>query len=233
MAYPPPPTGHTPPPEKLPPPPMLSPLAAPAFPPPQGYPPPPPPGHGGHTPLPLAAPPDRPSQPLIPYPPPPPPSGHNFVDFLKISARRAIRLRIEENEVLPQERAELTALQPPIVDPGFQAFLAWRRSVLFVVACALIPLILLRILELVEMGDDPKMPDQLVTLNALPVIAEAIFCGIAFYQLRNWTRWQRQRRLLAIGFGILPTPRWRRCAASSGSRWRSRRSWCSHPRRSR
>lgn len=200
----PPPTGHTPPPEKLPPPPApLAPLSPPVYPPPaQGYPPPPaqgypPPPHApphGGTPLPLAPPP--PDRAIAALPPP----GHGFVDFLKISARRAVRLRIEPTEVLPQERAELLAVHPPVADPGFQAFLSWRRSILFVVACALVPLILLRIFELMKASDDPMMPDQLTTLQALPIVAEAIFCAIAFAQLKSWTRWQRQRKVLAYGF---------------------------------
>ena len=60
--------------------------------------------------------------------------GSQFVKFLKISSRRAFRLRIEPGEVLPSERASLERASPPILDSNLQAFLAWRRSVLFLVA---------------------------------------------------------------------------------------------------
>src|SRR5262245_48075081 len=52
--------------------------------------------------------------------------GSKFVSFLKISAKRAFRLRIEPTEVLPSEREALERAHPPIVDRNLQAFLAWR-----------------------------------------------------------------------------------------------------------
>lgn len=176
------------------------------YPTPPAYPPPPPQQPYAH---PHAPPPQAPPQAPY-YPPEPPPSagtapatsGHGFVDFLKISLRRAFRVRIEPAEVLPQERAALALVTPPIVDPTFQAFLAWRRSVLFVVACALVPLVILRIVELAQLSGEQMTPDGVVGFYAMPVIAEAVFLAIAWMQLRRWTQWQRQRRALAIGWLI-------------------------------
>src|SRR5204863_93948 len=50
--------------------------------------------------------------------------GSKFVAFLKISSRRAFRLRIEPAEVLPSERRSLESASPPITDRNLQAFLA-------------------------------------------------------------------------------------------------------------
>src|SRR5689334_10336242 len=70
-----------------------------------------------------------------------------FLGFLKISARRAFRLRIEPTEVLPDERQALLAANPPIHDENLQAFLAWRRSVLFLVATLLVPLSVIGVMD--------------------------------------------------------------------------------------
>src|SRR5262245_13685346 len=114
------------------------PPSQPPGPPPPGPPPGPPrmgpPPGGGYAPAPL------PPAPAVGGVEPEEVPGRSFVSFLKISSRRAFRLRIEPSEILPAERASLMAANPPIVDPDLQAFLAWRRSVLFLVAVALVPL---------------------------------------------------------------------------------------------
>jgi hypothetical protein len=46
----------------------------------------------------------------------------SFAKFLKISAKRAFRLRIEPSEVLRSERYALAHANPPIVEPNLQAF---------------------------------------------------------------------------------------------------------------
>ena len=63
-----------------------------------------------------------------------------FVDFLKISLRRAFHLRIEPHEVTPSERVALE--KAGVTEPTFQAFLSWRRSMVFAFATLVIPLIL-------------------------------------------------------------------------------------------
>lgn len=210
--------GHlVPPPQQQPYPPPPPPQQHPYPPPPapgQGYYPgpgaggaPPPAGYGGHHPptpqpgsLPLLAPPE--SAPVWPSAssPPAPPPGHGFGGFLKISVKRAFRVRIEPSEVLPEERGALTLVHPPIIDPSFQAFLAWRRSVLFVVACTLIPLVLFRIIELATMPDE--YPAGYTGLQTIPLLAEIIFTVIAWKALARWTQWERQRKPLAIGWLI-------------------------------
>src|SRR3954465_4814577 len=67
--------------------------------------------------------------------------------FLGISLRRAFRLHILNEEVLPQERAHLASQAGHVPDPDQQAFLAWRRSVLLLIAVMFIPLTVFRFLE--------------------------------------------------------------------------------------
>ena len=108
------------------------------------------------------------------------------------SLGRAFRLRIEPNEITPGERAALLAANPPILDPHMQAFLAWRRSILFVVALALIPLAALRTWDAFK--DD--WPTQLRFIPLIPALAEAFLCVVCWYQLKNWSHWRQQRRTL-------------------------------------
>jgi len=122
--------------------------------------------------------------------------GSKFVSFLKISAKRAFRLRIEPTEVLPSERDELERAFPPIVDRNLQAFLAWRRSVLFLVACALIPLTLIGFFDALLVGQ--ATPIRVVKMA--PVLAEGVFLGICWLALRQWAHWRKQRRMLLIGW---------------------------------
>src|SRR5216683_1148806 len=54
--------------------------------------------------------------------------------FFGLSLKRGYRLNIMADEVLPQERAVLESEARHVTDPDQQAFLAWRRSVLLLVA---------------------------------------------------------------------------------------------------
>ncbi|MEZ4368603.1 MAG: hypothetical protein R2939_20330 [Kofleriaceae bacterium] len=150
-------------------------------------------GHAAPTPAAGVAP--------APPPEPPPPEDlldrRRFVAFLKISSRRAFRLRIEPSEVLPSERAELLAVRPPITEPSLQAFLAWRRSVLFLVAVALVPLTIIGLIAGLR-GSGIPLPLRLVKLA--PAVAEGLFCWICWQQLKRWAQWRRQRRWLFVGW---------------------------------
>src|ERR1700759_4198946 len=75
--------------------------------------------------------------------------------FLGISMKRGYRLNILADEVLPSERATLESEARHITDPDQQAFLAWRRSVLLLVALIFVPLTVSRFLE---SFDGPKLP---------------------------------------------------------------------------
>lgn len=119
--------------------------------------------------------------------------------FLLISLKRAFRLEINPNEVLVSERKALAASAAHVTDPEHQAFLAWRRSVLLIVALAFIPLTVLRF---GEAFDGPKVPDGARAAMMMPAFAEGLFCLIAFWQLGNWTRWAKQRRILLIAWAI-------------------------------
>jgi hypothetical protein len=119
--------------------------------------------------------------------------------FLGISARRAYRLNIQTEEVLPQERASLESQARHISDPDQQAFLAWRRSVLLVVAVLFVPLSVSRFFEAF---DGPHLPPIGRAFKLLPAVTEALFCIVAFDQLKNWTQWRKQRRVLFIAWGL-------------------------------
>jgi hypothetical protein len=119
----------------------------------------------------------------------------SFAKFLKISAKRAFRLRIEPSEVLRSERYALAHANPPIVEPNLQAFLAWRRSVLFLVACALVPLTIIGLYN----GATGRMPDAIRTVKLAPAIAEALFLVICWWQLRHWHHWRTAAPLAVLG----------------------------------
>jgi len=120
-----------------------------------------------------------------------------FVGFLKISARRAFRLRIEPTEVLPDERAALAAANPPVLDEDLQAFLAWRRSVVFLIATLLVPL---TVIGLIDSFTGSKVAPAVRYVKLLPTIAEGAFCLICWTQLRRWAHWRSQRRWLFFGW---------------------------------
>ena len=119
--------------------------------------------------------------------------------FLGISMKRGYRLNILADEVLPSERATLESEARHITDPDQQAFLAWRRSVLLLVALIFVPLTVSRFLE---SFDGPKLPTAGRIFQMLPAFAEGLFCLVAFDQLKNWAQWKRQRRILFFAWGL-------------------------------
>ena len=120
--------------------------------------------------------------------------------FLMLSLKRAFRLDIQTDEVLPSERAVLDAEARHIRNPEHQAFLAWRRSVLLLVAIMFVPLTVSRV---IETFDGPEIPHVGRAFQLLPAIAEGFFCLVAFAQLKNWAQWRHQRRQLFIAWVIL------------------------------
>ncbi|MDB4958539.1 MAG: hypothetical protein JWO36_6108 [Myxococcales bacterium] len=122
-------------------------------------------------------------------------SGH----FLGISLRRAFRLHILNEEVLPQERAHLASKAGHVTDPDQQAFLAWRRSVLLLIAVMFIPLTVFRFLETF---DGPQIPKLGHVFVMIPAFAEGLFCIVMFSQLKNWAHWKKQRRIMFIGWAL-------------------------------
>ncbi|MBX3157000.1 MAG: hypothetical protein KF773_13580 [Deltaproteobacteria bacterium] len=119
--------------------------------------------------------------------------------FFNISLRRAFRLRIKTDEVLPSERAHLESQAAHITDPDQQSFLAWRRSVLLLVAMMFIPLTVFRF---IETWDGIPMPTAARIFLLLPALAEGALCVVAFHQLRNWANWRKQRRILFYAWAI-------------------------------
>jgi hypothetical protein len=68
--------------------------------------------------------------------------------------------------------------------------------VLFLVACALIPLTLIGLYN----GLSGRLPDAIRFVKLAPAVAEALFLVIAWTQLKNWAHWRRQRRWLFWGW---------------------------------
>jgi hypothetical protein len=119
--------------------------------------------------------------------------------FLGISLRRAYRLQIRVDEVLPAERTLLESQARHVTDLEHQAFLAWRRSVLLLVALMFVPLTVFRF---IETFDGPRIPTIARAFMLLPALAEGAFCVVAFDQLRRWAQWRRQRRVLFFAWAI-------------------------------
>ena len=119
--------------------------------------------------------------------------------FFGTSLRRAFRLQIRTDEVLPSERAALESQARHVTDLDHQAFLAWRRSVLLLVAIMFVPLSVFRFLEAF---DGPKVPLVGRGFMLLPAVAEAAFCVVVFDQLRYWAQWRKQRRVLFIAWAL-------------------------------
>jgi hypothetical protein len=164
--------------------------------------------HGTGMPT-VGQPPQQPQQ--QPFPPPPQmaaavvaprtsaPAETYSRHFIGISLKRAFRLDIRADEVLPTERAMLETQAAHITNPEQQAFLAWRRSVLLMVALMFVPLTVSRFIEAFD-GLTIHRVARIFTL--LPAIAEGLFAIVAFDQLRKWTQWKRQRRVLFIAWII-------------------------------
>jgi len=123
------------------------------------------------------------------------PRGHGFGAMAALSVRRAFRLRIEPNEVLDDERRAMTAARPAITDETQQAFLAWRRSVLFMAALLMIPVAFLHAYENLKELDN--FPEGWKSLTYLSVIVEAGFAVFLWTQVPRWTAWKRQARTLS------------------------------------
>ncbi|HKE17934.1 MAG TPA: hypothetical protein VKB80_23820, partial [Kofleriaceae bacterium] len=86
---------------------------------------------------------------------------------------------------------------PPITDPEVQGFLAWRRSVHMVVSVAIVPLLLFQVANLAR---SEKNPGALNALQALQLAIDVGFAILLWTQLGRWTQWQKQRRVLALGW---------------------------------
>ncbi len=127
-----------------------------------------------------------------------PPSGHGFVAMAMLSLRRALRLRIDANEVLEDERTAMLAAQPAITDESQQAFMAWRRSVLFVAALLMVPVAILHAIDNTKFEDNT--PEIWKTLAYIQVTVEVVFAVFLWTQVGKWRAWRTQSRRIAWGW---------------------------------
>lgn len=116
-----------------------------------------------------------------------------------LSMKRAFRLRIDANEVLDDEREALLRARPAVVDETQQAFLAWRRSVLFMAALLMIPVALFHAVE--NLNFEEGLPEAWKTLQVLSLLVEVAFAIFLWTQVSRWTKWKRQSR--AVGWAWL------------------------------
>ena len=129
-----------------------------------------------------------------------PPKGHGFFAMAMLSMRRAFRLRIDANEVLEDERQAMLAARPAIADETQQAFLAWRRSVLFMAALLMIPVALLHAIDNLDL--DASVPEAWRTLSYFSVAIEVGFALLLWTQVKRWTQWRKQARTLSWAWMI-------------------------------
>ena len=77
---------------------------------------------------------------------------------------------------------------------------------LFAFASLMVPLIILKAIDTFSQPDDPGILKEalgtLRTLEILVLLTEVAFCGLCWHQLREWTNWRKQRRLLALGWVV-------------------------------
>lgn len=119
--------------------------------------------------------------------------------FFLLSLKRAFRLGINPNEVLVAERRALAASAAHVTEPEHQAFLAWRRSVLLIVAVFFVPLTAMRVIETFH---NPNIPPAARGAMLIPAVAEGLFCLTAFLTLGLWTQWKKQRRILLVAWVV-------------------------------
>lgn len=129
-----------------------------------------------------------------------PPRGTGAAAMAFLSLRRAFRLRIDANEVLDDERAAMLGSSPPITDDSQQAFLAWRRSVLFVAALLMIPVAIFHAID--NLDFDASTPEIWKQLSYVSVFVESGFAIFLWTQVGKWRAWRTQSRRLAWGWLI-------------------------------
>ena len=122
-----------------------------------------------------------------------------------IAITRAFRSSIHPDEVTEMERTSLLGASPSVEDPYMQGFLAWRRSLLIVVAALLAPISILKIVEFTDLGD--QLPDTIKSMFMLRLIVDVAFAVAIWFLVPLWTQWRRQRRLLVtLWFVYFATP---------------------------
>jgi len=127
-----------------------------------------------------------------------PPTGTGVVAMALLSLRRALRLRIDANEVLDDERTAMLSAQPAITDESQQAFMAWRRSVLFVAALLMIPVAIFHAID--NLDFDATTPEVWKDLAYVSVAVEVGFALFLWTQVGKWRAWRTQSRRLAWGW---------------------------------
>ncbi|HEY0252697.1 MAG TPA: hypothetical protein VGC41_14275, partial [Kofleriaceae bacterium] len=127
-----------------------------------------------------------------------PPTGTGFAAMAMLSLKRAFRLRIDANEVLDDERAAMLSARPAITDGSQQAFLAWRRSILFVAALLMIPVAIVHAVD--NLHFEEGTPEIWKQLSGIEVVVEIGFAIFLWTQVGKWRAWRTQSRRIARGW---------------------------------
>ncbi|MEM9491821.1 MAG: hypothetical protein AAGC55_21935, partial [Myxococcota bacterium] len=88
------------------------------------------------------------------------------LSVIALSLRRALRLQLDPAGVLPGEQQMLAAARPPVLSASAQAFQVWRRSLLLLIALAMVPALVLKAVGLIH-GTDGTSGDPRNDLAAL------------------------------------------------------------------
>ncbi len=126
--------------------------------------------------------------------------GHAFVRMIV----RAFTLHMGHDKVLPNEAAQLNAVG--ITHPDTQGFLAWRRSILLVVGVLMLPFVTVQAVKTFKDVND-NTPGVLTAMWTFHIMINFAFAGLCFFMLAHWRDWQKQRRLLMLGwlvFFVMP-----------------------------
>jgi hypothetical protein len=100
--------------------------------------------------------------------------------------------------VLPDEREQL--VRANITSEDVQSFMAWRRSLLFMIALLLIPVCVFGAIEAFDVKEGT--PDAFKAMAIFEWLTQAFFMAAAWFLLKSWTRWNKQRRTLLICWAI-------------------------------
>lgn len=116
----------------------------------------------------------------------------HVVEMVMVHAKRSV-LPLNHDAATSRERSYLEG-QKPSSDPKAHGFLCWRRSLLWVAAWLIVPVLVLRVLTLLDVW--PVVPWAYRVIIIIAVVAEVGFGLGLWLAALNWSRWRRSRNFL-------------------------------------